>query len=588
VTTKRFSDPVSVTDARILVVEDENIIAKDIELTLKGLGYVVVATVDNGDDAVRATAREQPDLILMDVRLRGPMDGIQAAERIREATDIPVVFLTAFADPATLERARRAAPYGYVLKPFEDRELQAAILMALAKFHAFQELDDRVRERTEAWLASESRSRQLSAVADLGLFALGGHGLAEVFAAATRTVCETLEADGAAVFELLELETRFIVRAPTGSAGTTARATLPTDPGIHPGYALRELGPVASEDYAAEQRFRPVGSLGHGDTDGTPAAGMMVRIHSADAEEPYGVLAVYTDKPRAFEPGEKSFLQAVATVLGTTMARLRADEQRLAAERLAEQERLHAAQAEEALRLRDEFLSIASHELRTPLTALHLQIQSLARRAHTLDETSVTRLARATRSVDRLAKLVTDLLDVSRLSSGRFELSPAQVDLNRILLEATDPLIDEAVRAGCALEVTPNNEPLEGCWDPVRIEQVIANLVTNALKYGAGRPVAVSTASNGAGVEIRVRDHGPGIDPADAERIFDRFERAASSRHYGGLGLGLYISRQIAQAHGGSISVESRPGDGCTFVVHLPRSVPGSPSESPGPAGMAH
>ncbi|WP_141330817.1 ATP-binding protein [Myxococcus sp. AB025B] len=229
--------------------------------------------------------------------------------------------------------------------------------------------------------------------------------------------------------------------------------------------------------------------------------------------------------------------------------------------------------AQAAVRLRDEFLSVASHELKTPLTSLKLQ-HGLIDRALGPDsrEKVAPRLSTAMRQVQRLASLVDHLLDVSRVSLGRLALEPTEVDLGQAVRDAVDRMEEVFAVAGCTVRVEIP-EPLQGRWDSLRLDQVLVNLLTNAAKYGAGRPVQVSASADGeARVRLSVRDEGIGISETDLPRLFGRFERAVSERHYGGLGLGLYISRQIVEAMGGSIEVESREGVGSVFTVLLPRS----------------
>jgi signal transduction histidine kinase len=214
-------------------------------------------------------------------------------------------------------------------------------------------------------------------------------------------------------------------------------------------------------------------------------------------------------------------------------------------------------------------LSIAGHELKTPLTALQLQIQSVQDRTGALDGKLARKLERIARSSARLAELIEALLDVSRLATGRFELNPGLADLTALVNEGVEHLREAADQAGCALQVHAP-PALPGVWDRLRIEQLLSNLLSNAFKYGAGSPVEISLAQEGDAAILRVSDGGPGIPEGDLERIFGRFERATSMRHYGGLGLGLYVARQIAEAHGGAISATNQPGGGACFTIRLP------------------
>lgn len=234
------------------------------------------------------------------------------------------------------------------------------------------------------------------------------------------------------------------------------------------------------------------------------------------------------------------------------------------------------AEAQDAIQVRDDFLSVASHELKTPLTALQLQLQGMARQpAAGLEGRFGQKLGMATRQTLRLGKLVDDLLDVSRITGGRLRLRREEVDLIPVLREVVERHGDQAVAAGCT--VTLGGSPSAvGSWDVWRVEQVFTNLITNALKYGAGGPIGITVARVDGVVCISVEDQGIGIRPEDRRRIFDRFERAVSSSHFGGLGLGLYLSEQIVVAHGGRIDVQSDPGRETRFTVVLPTGLNGA------------
>jgi PAS domain S-box-containing protein len=233
-----------------------------------------------------------------------------------------------------------------------------------------------------------------------------------------------------------------------------------------------------------------------------------------------------------------------------------------------EDERLRLAHAHEAVRLRDEFLSLASHELRTPLTVLRLQLEALRDRIASDDRATLGKLDRSVRASERLTELVEALLDVSRIATGQFTLHPERGDLGEIVAIAVDRLAETAAQAGCALTVTA--ETAVGHWDRSRIDQLVTNLVSNAIRYAAGTTIAVSVVRDGDDAVIHVRDRGPGMPEGQLTRIFERFERSASMRHFGGLGLGLYVVRQITEAHGGSVIAENSVSGGACFTVRLP------------------
>jgi PAS domain S-box-containing protein len=239
------------------------------------------------------------------------------------------------------------------------------------------------------------------------------------------------------------------------------------------------------------------------------------------------------------------------------------------------EQRQAAEVMERALHLRDEFLSIASHELRTPLTSLQLQIDSLLRRSQRrqdvapLPDWALRKLSAAEQQIDRLSTLTSDLLDVSRITTGRMPLRPEPVDVGGLIGTVAERCRGDLESARCTLTI--NAPPgMVAHWDRLRVEQILTNLLTNAMKYGAGKPVTITVETADDMAAIHVIDHGIGIDAPTQQRIFDRFERGVSHRNYGGFGVGLWIARQAATALGGTITVQSEPGHGATFTVRLP------------------
>jgi PAS domain S-box-containing protein len=227
---------------------------------------------------------------------------------------------------------------------------------------------------------------------------------------------------------------------------------------------------------------------------------------------------------------------------------------------------LHATQ--QALSLRDDFLMIASHELRAPLTNVSLQLQNFRR----LLERGATRahlrvLAdSAVREAGRLTALIDALLD-AQAAKGQLELKLGDVDLGELARDVTERMRPRAAQLGSEMEVSVPS--ILGRWDRLRLEQVLTNLVTNALKFGRGKPVRVAAMRDGGEARLEVSDQGIGVEADDLARIFGKFERAVPS-HYGGFGLGLFIARQIVEAHNGRVDVTSAPGVGSTFRVTLP------------------
>jgi len=243
-------------------------------------------------------------------------------------------------------------------------------------------------------------------------------------------------------------------------------------------------------------------------------------------------------------------------------------------EELEERVRQRTAQLEEALRMREDFISVASHELKTPLTSLQLYIESLLRAgakgtcsAGQLAE----RLTKAKAECGRLEKLVNYLLDFSRALSGQLALTPEEVDLSDVARMTAERFSENLDKAGCKLSLRAD-APITGLWDRLRVEQVLVNILSNAIKYAPGAPIEVTVTEKDGHAVVSVRDHGPGIPPLDQGRIFDRFVQLSPPEHHrGGFGLGLWIVRKIVDAFRGSLDLESEPGAGSTFRVTLPR-----------------
>ncbi|HYH96382.1 GAF domain-containing sensor histidine kinase, partial [Hyalangium sp.] len=283
------------------------------------------------------------------------------------------------------------------------------------------------------------------------------------------------------------------------------------------------------------------------------AATLSLRVR----DEVLGVLWVRFATPRAFDGEERKLMSTMVAQCAQAL----------------ERSRLYT-RAQLAVAQRDEFLSVAAHELRTPLAAMKLQIQSLQQnldrpRQNENDQARLTLKADSVaRQVQRLEQLVTDLLDLSQLTAGKLALRLEEFDLLELVREVCDRMAIEVSRTGSTLTVHAEGS-LRGEWDRARLDQVLSNLLSNATKYGAGKPIVVTARAEGAQVRLAVHDEGIGIPLEDQVRIFERFERAVPGRNYSGFGVGLWICKQIVESLGGVIRVQSQPGQGSTFEVLL-------------------
>jgi PAS domain S-box-containing protein len=446
-------------------------------------------------------------------------------------------------------------------------------------------IEDALRQNEET-LAR--RALQQAALAELGIHAVRTRGLQPVLDKAVEQVIATLGTGVCGVLELQPDGQTLLLRAGLGwQQGLVGHATFPASRDSQAGRALRSSEPIVVDETAAGAH---AGNLPPGLEHGV-VSGMSVVIPVAGEARPYGVLSTHAVKRAAFSREDVSFLQAVANVIATAIGRAHAEAQIHVAEQAAAEERQRTVRAQKAIRERDVFLSLAAHELRTPLTALLLKLQGLEQLVRA-DLAGTSRGARAqrrfqdaVRHTDRLCDLVERLLDVSRIAGGQLEVQLEPLDLETLVRSVVGEFQDPASEPRTEIRVTATGDA-HGAWDPHRLEQVVQGLLSNAVKYGQGKPIDVAVEDLGGQVRLVVQDRGIGIAAGDLGRIFDAFERAVPVEHYAGLGLGLYIARRIVEAHGGRITVSSAPGQGATFEIRLPRAAPKSRdgrNHAPGP-----
>jgi PAS domain S-box-containing protein len=550
---------------RVLFIEDSS---DDVALELVALcdgGVTVVhQVVETARDVRAALDNDTWDVIVSDYNMPG-LDGLHALRIAREvAPDTPFILVSGMVDEDVAVGAMRAGAHDYVRK---DNLTRLASVVQ--------------RELRDAETRKSGRISQngLRLLADAGAVLGSSLDLDAILGRLPQLVVGDF--GDLCVIDLVDDE-----------RGFHRAASAHADPAKHD--LLRQLEqdppprqPASEPAELATSRQAPVvDELAETSSNGASAA----FVHIAGALGLGAVLAVSLvaqdrvvgtinlARRRPYSPLERPIIEELARRIAASI----------------ENARLYQ-RAQRAIQLRDEFLSIASHELRTPLSALQLQIEVLRelaekKRAEWADDRLATRLARSAQSLERLGRLVESLLDISRISTGHLALNVEAFDLVAMAREVIERIGEEARRAGCDLRVAAAS-PIVGSWDRLRLEQVLTNLVSNAIKYGAARPIEIELSERDGQATLEVIDHGIGVPAEDLERIFWRFERAVSTRQHGGLGLGLFITREIVEAHGGAVTARPTPSGGATFSVALPRqaapSAPHAPDdtdEKPAPA----
>ncbi|MBI1868382.1 MAG: response regulator [Methylocystis sp.] len=499
----------------ILIVDDEVIIARELEIRLSKLGYDVRGIACSGEEAIRLAGETQPNLVLMDIVLKGGMDGIEAAAEIRKRWALPILYLSAYADAATVRRARIAQPFGYLVKPFSESELRANIEMALYKAEAESKL-----RSVEKWFAAS-----MQCVAD-GVIATDRQGRVTFLnrEAEVLTGRSSAEAVGQPLLEVALL------------ASDAARKAIPDliDRALAEGVVI-----------LPEQDALPF--VRDGAQIRVDATACCLRDNDGTAT---GVVLVLRDQSAC-------------------------DRMQDALRRSEEDLRRKNAALAEANRRKDEFLAVLAHELRNPLVPIRNLVATL-QRLPLLDNPTVSAACKLVdRQVDHLVHLVDDLLDVARINRGGLTVRKERCDLVEIVrqvAEAHRSVLEQD--HGLTLTLDLPDQPMWAPGDRTRLIQVVGNLLHNARKFTpAGGTVEVSLAARSGQATLTVRDTGIGIAPELLPHIFEPFRQLAQAldRSDGGLGLGLTLVRHIVDQHGGVVEAESAgPGQGAAFTVRIP------------------
>ncbi|MCK4417132.1 MAG: response regulator [Candidatus Latescibacteria bacterium] len=501
-------------EVQILVVEDEGIVAKDIQNTLEKLGYAVPAVAYSGGEAVKKAAETHPDLVLMDIVLRGDMDGVEAAEQIRSRTNIPVVYLTAYADEKTLQRAKITEPYGYILKPFEERELHVAIEVALYKHKMEEKL-----KQSEQWLATT-----LNSIGD-AVIATDRVGRVSLMNPVAEALTGWKQEDAAGkplqdVFNII-------------SEKTGAQAENPVTRVMREGVVIGLANHTILTDRDGTKR--PV------DDSGAPI--------KDDQGNIIGVVLVFRDITKRRQAEKK---------LRKTLKELQeAKDMLVQSEKLAAVGRLAAGVA---------------HEILNPVNIMSLKLQ-LLERIEGLSTPMRNSLSTCKEQLERVVRITKDLSQFSRVSKEKYVIL---ADLNKVIehvLTLCAPQFKvEDIKTD--IQCYPNLPTI--AFDKDRIEQVMFNIVSNAIgamKAQENKILRVATKpepseENVNYLRVIISDTGPGIREEDMYKIFDPFFTTKESGE--GTGLGLFICHRIIEDHGGKIWVENNESGGASFFIELP------------------
>ncbi|MCW2239987.1 response regulator [Azospirillum canadense] len=503
--------------ARILIVEDDRVVARDIREQLARMGHVVVGTSASGEDAIQLANRHQPDLVLMDIRLEGEMDGIEAARRIRDVHQIPVVFLTAYANDETVQRASMTEPFGYLLKPFEEPQMRTVIQMALYKHASDAKL--RLGERRYA--------ATLASIRD-GVILCDGRGRVDFMnrVAETMTGWTAAEAVGrplSAVFTVVDEETQ--------------------EP-------LEDFAALVlrSRDLAPPERLSKL--LPRCAAANVPVPGIMVEERCSAIIDDRGAVA-----------------GAILVFSDLTLRRQIAEALRKAQADLAQIGRLT---------MMGELAAAIAHEVNQPLMAIVTNAGTCLQHLSKADPD----LSKARAVVERIvrdAQRAGDVVRSIRALARRTPADPGWVDMSALIADTLALVRAELRRARVAVETDLLRGPPWVHGDRVQLQQLMLNLVTNAIEAMDAPAVAVrrlriTTSAEGGRIRVRVEDSGVGIAEPDVDVLF----KALYTTKPDGLGMGLSISRSIVELHGGQLTAAPGTPCGSVFEVVLPVSSQGA------------
>lgn len=516
---------------QVLLVEDERVIARDIRASLENIGYSVPAIATSGEEAIAKAAELHPDLILMDIRLKSEMDGIQAAEQIWKQFQIPIIYATGYSDRNTLERAKATGPFGYILKPIEERELYVAVETALQRFRLSMELQKR-----EQWLTTILK----------GI----GDGVIVV--------------DAAAQVKFLNLVAEALLGYP--------QAEIQNQP-------ITEVFRIVDEQTLAPIENPIIRTLERGEISTLPDQTLLI---ASD-----GTMLPIADSAAPLKNEHGVITGAVLVFRDITEKRL-AEERSIAIAR-SQQLQAQMMELQRLNQLKDDFLSTISHELRTPLTNIKMAARMLEitlnqqpqlRSEVSTDPFQPARYLEILRDqCDRELSLVNDLLDFQRLNADAYTLDLSNIQLSDWITQVTQGFQARLQNRQIRLQVNLTDPLPALVSDITTLNRVLTELLSNACKYSpSDEQILIAVAPvDEQQIQLSVCNTGVEIPAEELARIFDPFYRVPQGDRWqqGGTGLGLSLVKKMVAVLGGSIQVESGSGETC-FTLRLPIQPPES------------
>jgi signal transduction histidine kinase len=538
---------------KILIVEDESITAFDLQVRLEAKGYSVPAIVSSGDEAIRITETLQPDLILMDIRIRGEMDGIETAKAIRERFDIPIIYLTAFADDATIERARYTQAFGYLLKPFQEQELYSSVEMALYKHKAERELRENERRL-------QILSERLQTLHSIEQAILGADSPVDISQAVLRSIEQLIPCETALVMTIdSQCKTASILASHTQDQHQVDAFDLRINDTEYSRVIRVNNNLVVTQSVLL--KAIPDLSQVLRDKDGIQYT--IVPLLSQD--EVIGVLVLGTLASQLYEDSQLDIIRELANSLALAIhhSRLNVELEKYSEELTQRNEDL------------DAFAHTVAHDMKSPIGVIAGYCGILSEDIQTAPRDDLRKYIDViSRTTEQMNDIVNELLLLAEI---RIQ------DVHRELLDMSE--IVEKARSRLNYQITKKAAEmyLPEYWPPAYgygpwVEEVWVNYINNALKYGGNPPkiwfgVDEQIDANTGILSYRfwIRDNGNGIPPGEQAELFTPFTRMRQVRAKGH-GLGLSIVHRIIEKLGGCVGMESdgNAGQGCLFYFTLP------------------